>query len=299
MKAYQFFRIVEIKTKIVSVSSFGIAYLYSRYSGAEAPLGIVLLCFAAVLCVDMGTTAFNIFFDYYRGVDRAAYGREAEKVLVYEGVPSGAALLIAVGLFAAAMVMGLLLSCLRGWEIAAAGAVSMLVGFFYTGGPRPISSLPVGEFFAGFFLGTVLQGICFFIFAGRLPREALLVSLPSFFFVASILTVNNTCDIEGDRAGGRRTLSILIGPGAGEVLIYLLGAAGFGSLLLLTVFHLFPSQLFVSLALALPISVLEYRNMHIRGLRQETKEASMGSISKIFILYTLTVWLALVFSLFL
>jgi len=293
MTLQQFFRIVEIRTKIVSVSTFSIAVLYTLYATGSFSWLLLGLMAAAVLMVDMGTTAFNIYFDYLRGVDHADYEREKEKVLVYEGVAPGTAFLTGAALFGGAAVLGLIIAFLTGWQVAAAGALCMAVGFFYTGGPRPISTTPVGELFAGGFLGTALFLITFFVFAGHMAVHALMASLPSFFLIASILTVNNTCDIEGDRASGRYTFSIVAGRRTGEIAVYVLGALGYGSVAALALTGVFPWWAAVAIAAAAVPAVIEYRRMHRRGFIQATKGPSMGSISKIFALYTLAMWLSL------
>ena len=293
MTLKQFFRIVEIRTKIVSVSTFSIAVLYSVYAAGSFSWLLLGLMAAAVLMVDMGTTAFNIYFDYLRGVDHADYQREKEKVLVYEGVAPGAAFLTGAGLFGGAAALGLIIAFLTGWQVAAAGALCMGVGFFYTGGPRPISTIPAGELFAGGFLGTALFLITFFVFTGQMGWHALLASLPSFFLIASILTVNNTCDIEGDRASGRRTFSIVAGRRAGEIAVYVLGALGYGSVAALALAGGFPWWTAATIALAAVPARQEYRRMHRRRFIQATKGPSMGSISKIFALYTLAMWISL------
>lgn len=286
MTLYQFARIVEVRTKIVSVSAYLIGTLFAVYrSGSfDTASGIVMLL--AVLAVDMGTTGFNSFFDYYRGVDSSETNREEDKVLVHQGVPPGVALLVSLALFAVAMPLGIALAILTGWEIIPVGALCMAVGYFYNGGPLPISRTPLGELAAGGFLGSVLVLLSFWVQRGTLTTEAFFVSLPSLLLVASILTVNNTCDIAGDTHAGRKTLSILLGPRVAPYLIYLLGTAGF----LLTAHNAYRGFLpawcgYLTAAVA-PLVILEYRRMHRRGYGHETKGASMGSISKVFAIYT-------------
>src|SRR6056297_2030788 len=311
MTLSQFLRIVEIRTKIVSLSTFTIAVLATRYWTGSFDLLRFALMAVAVLLVDMGTTAFNIYYDYRRGVDRADFDREREKVLVYEGVAPGAAFLAASALFAGAGFFGLIIAFLTGVEVLIAGAACMAVGYLYTGGPRPISRTPFGELFAGGFLGSVLFLITWFVMAGHLPEyetlppRALLGSLPSFFLIASILTVNNTCDIEGDREAGRRTFSIIFGKKAGEAAVYILGFLGFGTAIVLGltgggifvdgggtfigiwVFPeggVFPPLTSLLVAVAAVPAWMEYRTLHRRGFSQATKGPSMGSISKILML---------------
>lgn len=285
----QFLSVIEIKTKIVSVSSFGLGTLFAATIVPLDPLLTVLMGLA-VLAVDMGTTAFNSFFDFMRRVDTNDFVREREKVLLHEGVAPGAALIIAGGLFAIAVALGLVLTLLVGIEIAVVGAVSMLVGFFYTGGPRPLSTTPFGELFAGGFLGSVLFVLSAYVQTGFVTEDMIVASLPSLFLVASILAVNNACDREGDRAAGRKTLAILLGERLSPYAVYGLGAFAY-----LAAFYALPTKPFHYLVLgtALCVSAWIFATMHRRGYRHQTKLPSMASISQLFLVYTLTAALIL------
>ena len=180
MTLRRFFKIVEIRTKIVSLSTFFLGTLYAYYATGRFSPVLFVLMFIAVLCVDMGTTAFNSYFDFRRGVDTRTFNRESDKVLVHEGVGAESALAISFALFGIAGIVGLAVSRLTSFWIGGAGALGMLVGFLYTGGPHPISRTPFGEFFAGGFLGTALFLVSFVVQTGRLSLDAFLVSLPSF-----------------------------------------------------------------------------------------------------------------------
>ncbi|HLW21854.1 MAG TPA: prenyltransferase, partial [Sphaerochaetaceae bacterium] len=86
MTLTQFNRIVEIRTKIISMGTF---LSGSIYAGAVTGLWSwdrFLVMLFAVLFVDMGTTGFNSYFDFVSGTDRAELNFERDKVLVHEGV---------------------------------------------------------------------------------------------------------------------------------------------------------------------------------------------------------------------
>lgn len=293
MTVTDFARIVEIRTKIISLSAFLIGTLFAAYHADRLSWPLLLLMLAATLAVDMGTTGFNSYFDYRSGVDNKRFNRERDKVLVHRGIGPHVALGISAALFGIAVVLGLLIGYLVGWEIIFVGAACMAVGFLYNGGPYPISRTPFGELFAGGFLGLVLVALAYYVQTQTLDIAIILLGLPSFFLVASILTVNNTCDLEGDRAAGRRTLSILLGRRGGEGAIYLLGTAAYAVAALTAVIGYLPRFALLPLALsALPV-VAEYRTMHRRGYSHDTKGASMGSISRVFTLYTIAIVVSL------
>jgi 1,4-dihydroxy-2-naphthoate octaprenyltransferase len=299
----QFLQIVEIRTKIVSVSGFLIGTLFAAVQLGSFSLAVALLLLAAVLAVDMATTAFNSFFDHVSGVDRRDRNHERDKVLLHEDVPAGVALVVALALILVAMVLGILLAWLVGGWIIVVGAVSMVVGFLYNAGPVPISRTPFGEFFAGGFLGWLLVILAALVHvAAAAPNESFLtalrqhealtiphlleVGLPSFFMVASILTVNNTCDMDGDRRSGRRTLSIVMGHQTSRALVPLLGAIGFSYAAWLAWRTVLPLVVLPTLLLAALWTVPRYLEMDRRGYSHATKGPSMGTIARIFRLFS-------------
>jgi 1,4-dihydroxy-2-naphthoate octaprenyltransferase len=248
---------------------------------------ILAVYLAAVLAVDMATTGFNTFFDFYFGVDRRGTNREADKVLVHQGVAAGPALLVSLALYAIAAILGIILAIISTPWVIPIGAVSMLVGFLYNAGPLPISRTPAGDLFAGGFLGWLLVTLSVVVLAPAhiAPRD-LLIGVPSLLMVASILTVNNTCDITGDAAAGRRTLSILVGRRWGERITYLLGAAAYSTVIVLAIVGVLPMMSILTTAIAAGLSVRIYVRMHRQGYSHETKGPSMGAISRVFIWYS-------------
>jgi 1,4-dihydroxy-2-naphthoate polyprenyltransferase len=298
MTIMDFLRIVEIRTKIVSVSACLIGTLFAAYYADMISPLLVVLMIAATLCVDMGTTGFNSYFDFHSGVDNSRFNKERDKVLVHRGIGPNIALIISVGLFGAAVLLGLVIGYLAGWEVIFVGAACMAVGFLYNGGPYPLSRTPLGELFAGGFLGFVLVVLSYYVQTRSLDAGAAIIGVPSFLLVSSILTVNNTCDLEGDIAAGRRTLSILLGRRRGENLVYALGAAGYAVAMGMAITALLPRWSIIPVAVSAGLSMKEYRRMHRRGYTHETKGPSMGSISRVFLLYTVAVVISLGGALF-
>ena len=286
------FKIVEIRTKIVSLSTFILALLSVLWMTGQVPAVLTILLLIAVLAVDMGTTAFNTFFDYENGVDLEETNKEDDKVLVHQGMPPGYALVTALTLFSFAAVLGLFLALLTGWPVLVLGAVSLLVAFLYSGGRTPISSTPWGELFAGFFLGTILWIVVFYVLASpagwkpdywwRVP----LFSLPSLLFIASILTVNNCCDRIGDQQAGRRTLALVWGPAA-DVLILVLPLGAYCLQAVFAITGVFPIWFLYSALAGPAFSLLLWRGMFRRGFSHETKGINMKAVSAAFMIFTL------------
>jgi 1,4-dihydroxy-2-naphthoate octaprenyltransferase len=285
MNVQQFLRVVEIRTKIISGSTLALALLYvNRVQGSVQIVSAVLMVIAALL-VDMATTAFNSFFDYIHRVDSKETNRESDKVLVHQGVAPGHALIISLGLYVVAGVLGIILTLWHGWIILVLGLASLLVGFLYSGGPYPISRTPFGEVFAGGFLGPILFIITLYT-QSRVPNlRDLLATLPSFFHIAAILTVNNTCDIQGDTFAGRKTLSILLGEKSSKILIGILIFLSYGAMGL----TIQPDWFLASVWFAgLVLSFHQVKELGEKGYSHQRKGPSMMLISRSFLFMSLT-----------
>ena len=285
MTRKQFLHIVEIRTKLISMGTVASAALYALLLQGTLPMAKLLLMIVATLCVDMGTTGFNTFFDYYRGTDNALYTKEKEKVLVHEEVSPLSALLVSVGPFGLAGLFGLVLAYLTSWYLIAVGSVCMLVGFFYTAGPFPISRTPFGELFAGGFLGSVLFLITLFVLDVTLSLQALLATIPFFLLIAMILSVNNGCDRIGDEASGRRTLSILLGKRCAPVLVGVEGILAYLASGVLALTGTYPLHLLLFLVPSFFLFIKSYRQMLKLGMHEEHKSRHMGFASRSYVLY--------------
>ena len=266
-----------------------------------------VIMFLSTLCVDMGTTAWNTYFDYLRGTDDPRVNREPDKVLIHGELPPSYAFWTAFWLYIAAMVGGLVLSFQVGFWILPVGAVCMAVGFFYNAGPLPISHTPVGELFAGGFLGSGLFLISWGVqiagdggLGGMLGRvgidtgvgeanffPALGASIPGGLAVASILAVNNACDVEGDQLAGRKTFAVLFGRTAGEALA--LGLALLASLggVVLSLIGVLPGKGIYTFPVSVLFTLYQFYRIHQAGFSHSTKSQNMKSILQVFGVWSL------------
>jgi 1,4-dihydroxy-2-naphthoate octaprenyltransferase len=239
----------------------------------------------------MGTTGFNTFFDFENQVDRKAHNRESDKVLIHQNVPPAYALVISVILFFFAVVFGGILILRVGLSLLVLGLLSLSAGYLYSGGPLPISRTPFGEIFAGGFLGSVLFFVVTLSQGVPISAEVILASLPSTIFIASILTVNNTCDISGDKQAGRKTLSILCGYkiSVGIIIFEILLAYS----LAFFAFEITTIRALI-LAAGMFLSLLTITSNIKKGFTHETKGPSMAGISKSFLLFTIFYLLSII-----
>jgi 1,4-dihydroxy-2-naphthoate octaprenyltransferase len=113
--------------------------------------------------------------------------------------------------FGLAVLFGIYLIAVAGWELLLVGAASILAGVAYTGGPRPYGYEGLGELFVFLFFGVVAVAGSYFVQVQRLSWEAFALAVPVGLLAAGILVVNNIRDIDSDRRAGKRTLAVRLG----------------------------------------------------------------------------------------
>jgi 1,4-dihydroxy-2-naphthoate polyprenyltransferase len=177
--------------------------------GSFMPTLFIAMLLASIL-IQAATNMFNEYFDYKRGLDN----EESVGIggtIVRNGVKAKTVLNLAYIFFAVATIIGIYICMMSSWWIALIGIVCMSVGYFYTGGPVPIAYTPFGELVSGFFMGTVIILITYFIQAETITLKSFLFSIPIALLIGAIMMSNNIRDLDGDKKNGRKTLAILLG----------------------------------------------------------------------------------------
>jgi 1,4-dihydroxy-2-naphthoate octaprenyltransferase len=113
--------------------------------------------------------------------------------------------------FGLAVLCGVYLVAVAGWELAVLGVLSILAGVLYTGGPRPYGYEGLGEVFVFLFFGIVAVAGSTFAQIERWPWEAFVLAVPVGLLVSAILVVNNVRDLDTDARVGKRTLAVRLG----------------------------------------------------------------------------------------
>lgn len=177
---------------------------------ADIRWGMFFLMLIATVLIQSATNMFNEYYDFKRGLDSHESVGIAGAI-VRNGMSPRLVLTIALIFYGIAAVIGIIITVNSSWWILIVGAISMAVGYLYTGGPFPISSTPFGEVFAGFFMGSVIIMITFFIHTGTLHVFPLLISIPPAITIGLLNMANNIRDRKKDKESGRKTFVILVG----------------------------------------------------------------------------------------
>ncbi|MGH2532532.1 MAG: 1,4-dihydroxy-2-naphthoate octaprenyltransferase [Thermomicrobiales bacterium] len=171
---------------------------------------LFLVMLAASVACHAGANLANDYFDHIRGIDTAESLGPSK--VIQQGLLSPAevrrGMIVA---FAVATGLGLIVVAAAGWPILALALVSLAAAYFYTGGPKPLAYVALGELTVFVFMGPVMIGGAYYVLTDRVNWGAILVSLPIGCLVALILHANNVRDIDLDRQAGKVTLATLLG----------------------------------------------------------------------------------------
>ncbi len=166
---------------------------------------------SGALLLQIAVNLANDYFDFQSGVDTAE--RLGPVRVTQSGLITPAAVRAAMGLtlFIAGLI-GVYLVFVGGWPIAVIGAASVAGVLGYSGGPYPLASHGLGDLCVFVFFGPVAVVGTHYVQALSFSWAALVMSLPPGCLITAVLVVNNLRDIETDRAAGKRTLAVMIGP---------------------------------------------------------------------------------------
>ncbi len=173
------------------------------------PLRFLAALLGAVF-IQVGTNLSNDYSDARRGADTED---RLGPVRVTAGglVPPRQVLVATYVSFGLAVLAGIYLIVVAGWQLLLVGAASILAGVAYTGGPKPYGYEGLGEVFVFLFFGIVAVAGSFFVQVRHLSWEAFALAVPVGLLAAAILVVNNFRDIDTDGRAGKRTLAVRLG----------------------------------------------------------------------------------------
>jgi 1,4-dihydroxy-2-naphthoate octaprenyltransferase len=212
----------------------------------------VLRFFAALvgaLLIQVGANLSNDYSDAHRGTDTED---RLGPVRVTAGglVPPRQVLIATYVTFGFAMLIGIYLIVVAGWQLLLIGVASIAAGVLYTGGPRPYGYEGLGEVFVFLFFGIVAVAGSFFVQTRHVDWASIALAIPVGLLPTAILVVNNTRDMDTDRRAGKKTLAVRMGrensrrfyaallAGAYVVLVVVIITSGLSAWLLLTLLTL-------------------------------------------------------------
>jgi 1,4-dihydroxy-2-naphthoate polyprenyltransferase len=205
-----------VRTLPAAIAPVLVGTALAGYLHVFHPLRFVAALVGAMF-IQIGTNLSNDYSDARRGADTED---RLGPVRVTAGglVPPRQVLIATYLTFGVAVLAGVYLVVVAGWQLLLVGAASILAGVLYTGGPKPYGYEGLGELFVFLFFGVVAVAGSFFVQVKHLDWEAFALAVPVGLIASGLLVVNNVRDIETDRRAGKRTLAVRLGRARTRVL---------------------------------------------------------------------------------
>jgi len=196
------------KTLIAGISPVVIGTVLA--GTVSIPLFTCCLLFSVL--IQIGTNYANDYYDFVNGADANRVGparavasgwlQPKQMKLAYQAV------------FAAAFLASIPLVATCGLWALFFVLSSIAFGILYTGGPRPLGYLGLGDILVLIYFGPVAISGTYFVQTHEFPP--VLLTLPPGLLSCAILTANNLRDVETDRAAGKNTLVVRFGTTFGQ-----------------------------------------------------------------------------------
>ncbi|GAA4478921.1 1,4-dihydroxy-2-naphthoate polyprenyltransferase [Microbacterium panaciterrae] len=239
---------------------------------------IALACLAVAVCLQIGVNFTNDYSDGVRGTDAHRVG--PARLTASGRVSAKSVLITGLAFFALAAVAGLgIVIRTQQWWMIAVGAVCIVAAWFYTGGKRPYGYNALGEVFVFVFFGLVATLGTAWVQAKALPQEAWIGAVCVGLFACAVLLANNLRDIDQDRAVGKRTLTVVIGKRATQVLYTVFVILPFAGLALLGLFYPIAWVGLLALLALLPAVVIVWMYRSPRELVIALALTSLGTLA--------------------
>ena len=238
---------------LASLVSVLVGVSLATYEGFPFKLFDFTLATTGALVAHIGIHAFNDYSDFNTGIDLKVHRTP------FSGgsgvLPSGKLEPIHVYYFGVACLLvvaciGVYFMATVGWAILPIGLLGIAIVYSYT---SYLTRVGFGE--VGCVVGFALWSIGpYFVLTGRYSLSILPVSLISGLMGVALLILNEFPDLEADRAGGRRTIPIMLGLRRASRIYSLVVVSTYVLLLVLVAVRILPVYALLAL-LTLPIGI--------------------------------------------
>lgn len=249
----------------------GTMFALYRYDSFNIENFIIMLI--SLLSFDMATTAINNYYDYKKATRTKDDSYRKTNVIGRDNLKEGTVVGVIITLVLIAIVFGTILTFKTDVVVLLIGAVSFATGILYTFGPIPLSRMPLGEIFSGFFMGFIILFLSIYIHifdsniiilgfqSGILSLSVdivevayiFLISIPAVGGIANIMLANNTCDLEEDIINKRYTLPYYIGRKAALGLFKGLYYIGYLAIIAMVILRIAPIAVLLVLLTIIPV----------------------------------------------
>jgi 1,4-dihydroxy-2-naphthoate octaprenyltransferase len=247
-----------------------IGFVLAWQQGTPFKWGLFALALLGSMAAHLGANVVNDVFDFAEGTDQAAQLLASEGTTLATGSQAlmsgklslGASRGLALGLFAFALLCGLVLTIFRPWAIVL-GLAGFLLAFFYVAPPLRLAYVGrgLGELDILISFGVLPLVGSYYIQTGYVTLSALLASLPIGLYTMAVLYFHHFLHWRADAEVGKLTPVVALGERrariVGAVLLSLIAA----TILFDSLINVFPWYSFVAVFTLIPV---------LNSLRQAT-----------------------------
>jgi heptaprenyl diphosphate synthase len=238
--------------------------------------------------------------NYKKAVKKEGYNFEHHNAMVKYNLSTTQAKLVIFTMLSIAILTGFSLFLLTDWFVLLIGIISFMTGILYSFGPIPISRMPLGEIFSGFFMGFVIffltvyinifnteiisisnEGFNIYLFINLKEFLVLFfVSFPLVITIANIMLANNTSDLEDDVVNNRFTLPYYLGKENALNLFKWMYYIAFIDIVILIILGILPLISLLILAVFIPVQ----KNIKKFKEKQTKKDTFVVSVQNHFLI---------------
>lgn len=270
-----FAELIELKAKTASIFPFLLGLAYSLYHYQSVNLSALAIYFVAMFMFNCFVDIWDNYNDYHKAVDTDEYQKNTN-IIGRENLSMGLIKSLLAFFFFGSLILGIIVALMTGWAVFWLGLLCYAVGVFYAGGPKPLSSLPLGELLSGLTMGYVIFLICLYInssqnFVWSFANLAttFLIALPNTLLIANLMLANNTCDLEEDEANHRYTIVHYIGKKAALIWWTIALILAFVAIVVAVILGLL-SQIMLLILLIAPLMIKFARPYLQKQVKRET-----------------------------
>ena len=256
----------------------GCAIAYQAQTFHLLAAGMAML---GAILIQIGTNFANDYFDFVNGADteeRIGPTRATQAGLITTSSMKTAFIIT----FALVIPVIFYMAYRGGWPLIMIGILSIISGILYTGGPKPLGYMGLGDVFVLIFFGPVAVAGTEYVQSLTLSVPAVLAGFSSGLISTAILVVNNLRDRDTDSKVGKNTLAVRFGERfvRWEYSMCFVGAAG------ITIYLALIHQSWILIALIpLLLSIPIQHSMWTQN--GADLDPNLGKTAKILILYSL------------
>lgn len=246
----------------------------------ERHVGAAIAALLGAILIQIATNFANDYFDFVNGADtdaRVGPTRATQAGLITPPQMKWAFIMT----FALTLPIIGYLTLRGGWPIVWIGIASIASGILYTGGPRPLGYMGLGDVFVFIFFGPVAVAGTEYVQSLTLSNNALLLGAACGLLSTAILVVNNLRDRETDAVVGKNTLAVRFGPTFVRIEYSLCFLLTFG---IIVYFGLQRTGAWIALLSLIPGIPLQ-RSMWTESGR--TLDPNLGKTAKVLVLFSI------------